>query len=113
MIFNLFRPWTYAIAVLLSTASLHAQTWSPVADLPGGHLTNHAFGFAVDGTGYLIAGQTPDGFTNAAYSYNPETNAWSSLPDFPGEPRGYTIGDVWDGVAWMGFGLDDLSLIHI
>ena len=107
MIFNLFRPWACAIIVLLSTASLHAQTWSPVAELPNGHLTNHAFGFAVDGTGYLIAGQTPDGFTNAAYSYDPVTDAWSSLPDFPGEPRGYTIGDVWDGVAWMGFGLND------
>ena len=78
-----------------------------MAELPDGHLTNHAFGFAVDGTGYLIAGQTPDGFTNAAYSYDPVTDVWSSLPDFPGEPRGYTIGGVWDGVAWMGFGLND------
>ena len=107
MIFNPFRPWTCVFAVLLSTASVHAQTWSPVAELPDGHLTNHAFGFAVDGTGYLIAGQTPDGFTNAAYSYDPASDAWSSLPDFPGEPRGYTIGDVWDGIAWMGFGLND------
>ena len=58
----------------------YAQTWSPVAELPDGHLTNHAFGFAVDGTGYPIAGQTPDGFTNAAYSYDPVTDTWSSLP---------------------------------
>lgn len=107
MIFNLFRPWTCAIAALLSTASSQAQTWSTVAELPDGHLTNHAFGFAVDGTGYLIAGQTPNGFTNAAYSYNPENDTWAALPDFPGEPRGYTIGDVWDGIAWMGFGLND------
>ena len=107
MIFNPFHPWTCTFAVLLSTASLHAQTWSSVAELPDGHLTNHAFGFAVDGTGYLIAGQTPEGFTNAAYSYDPSSDTWSSLPDFPGEPRGYTIGDVWDGVAWMGFGLND------
>ena len=107
MIFNLFRPWVCVFFVLLSNTSLHSQNWSPVAELPDGHLTNHAFGFAVEGTGYLIAGQTPDGFTNAVYSYDPLANAWSSLSDFPGEPRGYTIGDVWDGIAWMGFGLND------
>jgi N-acetylneuraminic acid mutarotase len=86
---------------------LSAQMWESVAALPDGHLTNHAFGFAVEGTGYLVAGQTPEGFSTAMYAYDPSANSWSSLPDFPGEPRGYTIGDVWEGDAWMGFGLND------
>ena len=90
-----------------SVPVLTAQMWEPVATLPDGHLTNHAFGFAVEGTGYLVAGQTPEGFSTAMYAYDPSANSWSALPDFPGEPRGYTIGDVWAGDAWMGFGLND------
>ena len=77
-----------------SVQVLTAQMWEPVATLPDGHLTNHAFGFAVEGTGYLVAGQTPEGFSTAMYAYDPSANSWSSLPDFPGEPRGYTIGAV-------------------
>jgi hypothetical protein len=34
------------------------------------------------------------------------------LPDFPGEPRGYTIGDTWNGEAWFGFGQSNSGALN-
>ena len=86
-------------------SAAQAQTWTSFAPVPNGFVSDHSFGFALGGTGYLVAGQTPNGFSDNMYKYDPVADAWSSLPDFPGAERGYTIGDTWNGEAWMGFGL--------
>ena len=105
MIFNLFRPWACAIIVLLSTASLHAQTWSPVAELPGGHLTNHAFGFAVDGTGYLIGfGLNDAGAMNDLWRFDPATGDWTEMASCPCEPRYHPAFVAHEGHIYMGMG---------
>ena len=90
---------------LLAFASSHAQTWTSFASVPNGFVSDHSLGFALEGSGYLVAGQTPNGFSDNVYKYNPANDTWSTLADFPGEARGYTIGDTWNGEAWMGFGL--------
>ena len=61
----------------------------------------------MDGNGYLMQAKPQTGSPTPPTATTLSADAWSSLPDFPGEPRGYTIGDVWEGVAWMGFGLND------
>ena len=75
-----------------------------MAPLPDGHGTNHAFGFALEGMGYLVAGETEDGLSDAFYRYDPVSDSWTSLEDFPGDARGYAIGDVHEGKAYFGFG---------
>ena len=101
-------PHRFALLSLLCCVGLsafHAQSWEPFASVPSGFVSDHSFGFALNGAGYLVAGQTPDGFSDNMFKYDPVTDTWSTLPDFPGPARGYTIGDAWSGEAWMGFGL--------
>ncbi len=81
-----------------------AQEWETTAAIPG-FLTDHSFGFSLDGKGYLVAGTTEfDGPSNAFYQYDPVADTWTILDTFPGAARGYGIGDVWDGKAYFGFG---------
>lgn len=89
-----------------------AQGWSPVAPLPDGFVSNHSFGFALDGMGYLVVGETTGGFSDAFYQYDPGTDAWAALPAFPGPARGYAIGDTWGGKAWLGFGASDQGYLN-
>ncbi len=84
--------------------SASAQNWTSVAPLPDGFVSNHSFGFSLNSMGYLVGGESNSGYSDAFYQYDPASDAWTSLPDFPGEPRGYTIGDTWNGEAWFGFG---------
>lgn len=94
-----------AIHILIFTpCSLMAQ-WTSVTAPPDSFRTDHSFGFAIDSTGYLLGGQTEDGFSAAFYSYSPDQDEWTQLPDFPGGTRGYGIGDVWENKAYFGFGL--------
>lgn len=85
--------------------SLHAQ-WTPIAPLPAAlRSTDHSFGFAIDGTGYLVSGtQYMQSVLKTMYKYNPENDKWTAMEDFPGKARGYAIGDVYEGKAYFGFG---------
>ncbi len=85
------------------TTSLSAQ-WTQVSAPPEGFRTDHTFGFAINGTGYLVTGKTPNGITASVYSYSPDLDEWTQLPDFPGGTRGFAIGDVWEDKAYFGFG---------
>ncbi len=89
-----------------------AQEWQSVAPLPDGFVSNHSFGFALDGMGYIVAGESTDGYSDAFFQYDPATDTWMGLPAFPGAARGYTIGDTWDGRAWMGFGLSNQGYLN-
>lgn len=83
-----------------------------MASLPDGFVSNHSYGFALEGKGYLVAGESTDGFTDSMYEYDPTADAWTALPNFPGPARGYTIGDQWNGQAWMGFGLSNSDYLN-
>ena len=82
---------------------LSAQ-WVEITPPPSDFRTDHTFGFAIDGTGYLVTGTTPTERSDNFYSYSPENDTWTQLPDFPGGTRGFGIGDVWNGKAYFGFG---------
>lgn len=92
------------LILLFSTASSFAQ-WEQRADPP--FTKDHGIGFSLDGNGYVLTGGA-DGLvfsaTKAFYKYDPNTDSWQTLPDYPGPSRGYGIGDVWDGKLYFGFG---------
>ena len=108
---KLNRYLTAALCYLFFS-SASAQSWTSVAPLPDGFVSKHSFGFSLNSMGYLVGGESTSGYSNAFYQYNPADDAWTALPDFPGEPRGYTIGDTWDGQAWFGFGQSNSGALN-
>lgn len=102
--------FTY-IFILLSICA-HTQEWEQVASLPSNFGTDHSFAFAIDGTGYIVAGATTNGFSKSFYSYDPTTDRWTQKADFPGLARGFAIGQVWEGKAYFGFGANGNSLLN-
>lgn len=106
------RTWLFGLLALCAFHFTSAQGWTEIAPLPDGFVSNHSYGFAIDGKGYLVAGESTSGYTDAMYEYDPATDAWTAMPDFPGPARGYTIGDDWNGQAWMGFGLGNSGYLN-
>ncbi len=89
---------------------LYAQDWEPVSSLPNAfNQTHHSFGFALDGKGYVVTGSSPTGARSDFYQYDASSDTWTRLPDFPGSPRSFAIGDTWDGKAYFGFGADEFG----
>ncbi len=88
---------------LLLILAAQAQTWVPVADFPSGR--HHPVTFSLNGKGYSVTGTSSSGlYTKTFYEYDPVLDAWTTLPDFPGEARGYAIGVVHNDLAYIGFG---------
>ena len=85
-----------------------AQDWEQVASLPDEfNQTHHSFGFGLDGKGYIVSGLSSQADENSHfYQYDPVSNEWTRLEDFPGGARAYAIGDIWNGKAYFGFGTD-------
>jgi len=100
----MIRTLYITITSFLFCVTTNAQSWLPTTPPPS-FLTDHTFGFAINGKGYLVAGTTEfDGPANTFLLYDPESDEWTTLDTFPGGARGYAIGDVWDGKAYFGFG---------
>lgn len=90
------------VLTLFST-TLFAQSWIQQADLPTGR--HHPISFSLNGKGYAITGTSSNGQpTDDAYEYNPITNTWATIADFPGVARSFGIGTVANGKAYLGFG---------
>lgn len=71
--------------------NLDSNTWTRIADLPGLERAS-PFHFATAGKGYIVCGSNytqSSGSTplKDVYQYNPTTNTWVQLGDFPGENR--------------------------
>ena len=76
-------------------------------------MTDHTFGFSIDGLGYLVSGTTEfSGPVKTFLQFDPIADTWNPLEDFPGPGRGYGIGDVWDRKAYFGFGQTPDSLLR-
>jgi N-acetylneuraminic acid mutarotase len=92
---------------------IQAQDWVQVTSLPNAfNETHHSFAFSFDDMGYLVAGNSDSGVRDDFYQYNPVTDFWTELTPFPGEARGFAIGDTWDGKAYFGFGNDGTSRLN-
>lgn len=63
-------------------------------------LTHHTYGFGYEGKAYVIQGNSG----NPLWLFDPADNSWERIGDFPGPPRGFAVGDYWDGKYYYGFG---------
>lgn len=91
------------ILFTLSLTSLSAQSWEELTNAPVGR--HHPISFALDGKGYAVTGTLANGLpTNDVYQYDPATDLWLTLGDFPGAARSFGIGTVTNGKAYIGFG---------
>ena len=53
------------------------DTWTAMASLPDDQYRSHAYGFAIDGYGYVASGQAQA----SIYKYNPVADSWSFVED--------------------------------
>ncbi len=98
------------ILLALFSSTAYAQTWNTQANIPEGK--HHPITFALNGKGYSLTGTDSTGQpTDGVFEYDPVTNAWSVLPDFPGLARSYGIGTTADGKAYFGFGATNSSYL--
>lgn len=86
--------------------TLYAQTWEAKTSMPpDAKGRTHAATFALDGLGYVTLGFGNDVEDYADFhSYDPNTDAWTKLEDFPGPLRGYVVALNTTDLGWVGFG---------
>lgn len=82
--------------------------WTQLNDFPGAPRRG-SIGFSMDGKGYAGLGYKDIGSYNKGYfkdlwEYDPLTDDWTRLPDFPGEARQDAIGFGIDGAIYVGMG---------
>lgn len=82
------------------------DTWAQKADYGGGNCY-HAAGFTIGSYGYMGTGRvTASGntLTKDFFRYDPATNSWTQLTDFPGAARRGAVGFSIDGYGYIGTG---------
>jgi N-acetylneuraminic acid mutarotase len=103
------QVYTAALA-LLPFISI-SQTWTQMSSMPVGK--HHPVTFSIDGKGYAITGTrsltTP---TDDVFRYDPATNQWSEMNDFPGADRSFAIGQAYNGKGYLGFGFSTSSFLN-
>jgi N-acetylneuraminic acid mutarotase len=84
----------------------HAQTWETLASLPASaQERHHPTTFSIDGIGYLVCGADDNAVSmNDFYSYDPQTNTWTTKTNFPGPSRGFAYAVESETKGYMGFG---------
>ena len=89
-----------------------SDTWTKKADFPGVPRV-HASAFVLNDEGFIglgsnpLAAYYPFSFLNDFYKYNPISDQWSRISDFPGNPRYSAASFVKDGLAFVGTGRID------
>ena len=98
------------LSALIVSFVTDAQSWVAKADAPAGR--HHPISFALNGKGYAITGTDSTGQpTDDAFEYNPISDTWNVLSDFPGLARSYGIGTVASGKGYLGFGATDTAYL--
>jgi Galactose oxidase, central domain len=73
-----------------------ANTWTLKGDFPGGWRFNPAY-FAINGKGYVVGGDSHDGYKTDIWEYDPVNNSWQNKGNHPGFGRmhatGFSIGN--------------------
>jgi len=89
-----------------SSLLIGQEEWETIAPMPNSLVTDHSYAFSLDGKGYFVAGAEQFSYLDVFFRYDPETETWTQLDEFPGGYRGFGIGDTWNGKAYFGFGFD-------
>jgi hypothetical protein len=69
-------------------------------EIPGFSINGEFTGFEIDGKIYLGTGSN----SNEFWCYNPSSDGWSKISDFPSEPRRCAIGFSINGNGYVGLG---------
>jgi N-acetylneuraminic acid mutarotase len=83
--------------------------WQQLRNFPGTPRSK-ATSFAINGTAYLVGGLT-DTYVNGAamigdaWKYDPPSDTWTRLEDFPGERRFGAVAFIINGKAYFGSGI--------
>ncbi len=106
---------TLITVLCISFSALFAQ-WETVANLPIGIFSrHHPVTFSIDGFGYLATGDRDNlggGVSDEVFKYDPTTDSWEQMADFPGPARGFAYGVATGGKAYMGFGSSDSDALN-
>lgn len=99
---------------LISLQISFSQSWSEKAPIPGGEgARHHPVTFTLGDFGYVVTGVTADNFLlDDFFRYDPETDMWTELEEFPGPARGLSYGDTYQGKAYMGFGIGSQGYLN-
>ena len=98
-------------SLTLFSFTLSAQSWVQRANTPV--TRHHPISFSLNGKGYAATGTSPNGSpTNSVFDYDPSTNTWGTLPNFPGAARSFGIGAVTNGLAYIGFGATSTAYLN-
>lgn len=97
-------------SLFLFSYTLFAQSWTQMANAPLAR--HHPISFSLNGKGYAVTGSLPSGVSDDVLEYDPISNTWSTLPDFPGAARSFGIGVVTNGLAYLGFGATSVQYLN-
>lgn len=93
---------------LIISPLLTAQSWTAVSSIPAG--VHHPVTWAINGQGYAVTGtNNQNSPTKDFHRYDPATDSWTTLADFPGSPRSFAIGVAHKGIGYLGFGASTTS----
>ncbi len=96
----------FTLAAVIPSLAAFSQSWIQLNSLPTGvEGRNHPITFALDGHGYMLTGNSNTGDLSDFLRYDPATDSWTQLPNFPGGERGYAYGVATNGKGYAGFGL--------
>jgi len=99
-----------ALLYISTSLTCYSQNWIQLGNSP--IQKHHPISFSINGKGYAVTGALDDGTpTKDVYEYNPVNDSWTSLSDFPGDPRSFAIGVVNNAKAYLGFGASSTDLL--
>lgn len=84
--------------------------WKQCASLPEEGTERHdAVAFSVNGKGYITTGvvHSTGKYLNDTWEYNPDTDTWRRMDDFPGTPRYGALSFSIGGYGYVGAGKDE------
>lgn len=102
---------TFILTIVLAFDASAQHTWTPKADLPNANRgRHHPVSWGIGDYGYVVTGTTSQqGTTNDFFRYDPATDTWTVMDDFPGLRRSFSIGDVYNGEGYIGFGFSQTT----
>lgn len=105
-----------SLCILGSWQTINAQTWSKKENAPfPGKPREGAVSFVLDNKAYIATGYTitKRGDLNDyqcakdMWQYDPQTEIWTQMPDFPGKERTEAVAFVANGKAYIGLGVNN------
>ena len=101
------------LTVFIINTALVLGQWTTKASVIGDP-KNHPVTFSLDGKAYSVSGYntSKQRIYRDAYQYDPQSDVWTKLKDFPGPARGFAAGAAFNGKGYMGFGVSSSSYLN-